>query len=959
MWKTITALTAITILTACGGSKDASSSPEAEEPQNAQYTVSKLGITVTPSASDAGMVRLEAISDTIFRVTAAAPGDDFHRAKSLMIDGDAGSVPFETEIVDGAVRLSTQELTAAVRLEDGKVTFLTADGEELLAENPSRNFTPTIIEGKDFFRIHQTFASDPDEGFYGLGQHQNGQMNFNGEDVELAQHNISIAMPFLVSTGDYGILWDNNSITRFGDPRPYKGLGESLIVRGADGSEGGLTGIYFKNGEIVAETRETDPDYQFLPPNQFETGQSVRDVFPAPLVTTSPDLVTWEGSIESDVDGTHKFRVYGSDYVKVWVDGELVVDRWRQNWNPYYFNFTASMTAGEPIDIRVEWTGNDGYFRMLHLDPMDTAANKQLSLSSEVADVIDYYFIHGENMDDVIAGYRELTGKSVMLPKWAYGFWQSRQRYTTQTELLDALQGYRDRNIPIDNIVLDWFYWPEDAWGSHEFDASRFPDPKAMVEAVHVMNARIMISVWPKFYPTTENFKELDKKGYISRGNLDAGALDWVGPGYLNAFYDPYPEEARKIFWRQMQENLDILGFDAWWMDATEPDMHSNLEHAERAKRMTSKRGSGEEYFNSFALPNARAVYEGERTGADPNKRVFILTRSAFPGLQRYGAAAWSGDIVARWDDLREQISAGVNMNMAGLSNWTFDIGGFSVEARYTTEDPAHLEEWRELNLRWFQFGSFAPLFRSHGEYPFREIYNLAEEGSEVYESLVYYDRLRYQLMPYIYTMGADLFHEDGTMMRGLVMDFENDRTSWDIADQYMFGDAFLVSPVHEFKARTRRLYLPAGADWYDFYTGENLDGGQWIKAAAPLSRMPLHVKAGSIVATGPVIQYTGENPDAPITLYIYTGADGETHLYEDDGTSYDYERGAYSSIPLHWNDETGTLTIGAITGPFRVAETRTFNVKWVVSVGQDGFSEDAEADETVTYSGEEITITR
>ncbi|MGB3626269.1 MAG: TIM-barrel domain-containing protein, partial [Henriciella sp.] len=621
--NTAIALCAIAVAAGCTNANNAqrSSAPgiAAEAQPVAHWERDETGITVIPVAEGAAPVRIEPVSPQIIRVL-ADPDGDFARDDSLMIVASAPFDAFTVEEVQDAVLVTTSALTARVDRSTGQVSFLEADGTPILSEHGGRSFSSFTLDDKNFYAIQQDFDADVSEGFYGLGQQQMGQMNYNGENVELAQHNISIAMPFVVSTGDYGILWDQSSITRFGDPRPWGGLDDTLIVRGEDGSEGGLTGRYYLDGEVVAETREGDPDYEYLPADQFATGQSVRDVFPAPLGTQSPDKVVWTGSIEAETAGLHKFQVYASSYITVTVDGETVVDRWRQNWNPYQFNFELEMTPGEAKDVRVEWAANDGYFRVRHLGPRTDADPRQLTLSSEVAQLMDYYFIHGETGDDVIAGYRDLTGKAVLLPRWAYGFWQSRQRYTNQQELIDVLAEYRAREIPIDNIVLDWFYWPEDSWGSHEFDAERFPDPAGMVDQVHAMDAQIMISVWPKFYPTTENYKALDAAGCIYRGNIERGALDWVGPGYLNAFVDPYSETCRELFWDQMQSELDTKEFDAWWMDATEPDMHSNVSHPDHQFRMgPTAMGPAAQYYNSFVLMNSRAVYEGERSGADPD----------------------------------------------------------------------------------------------------------------------------------------------------------------------------------------------------------------------------------------------------------------------------------------------------------------------------------------------------
>jgi alpha-D-xyloside xylohydrolase len=845
--------TALFIAACCAGMLMACSQPASE---TGEVHFTSDGVVVTPALEGSAPVRVSVVSPGIFRVT-ATPDEDFERAESLMRVPVEAQADFEVEDNGQSVALVTASGTARVARDSGAVTFLDAGGNELLAERAERGFESYELAGATRYAIRQRFDPGPGDAFYGLGQHQNGQFNYRGENVELAQHNISIAVPFLASTGGYGILWDNNSITRFGDPRPFASLEEAFVVRGPDGSEGGFEGRYYDGEDVAVTLREADPDFEFLDPDQYLEGEGTRDVWPEPFVDESPDRIVWTGSIEAREAGLHKFRVYASHFIKVKIDGELVVDRWRQNWNPYYFLFEREMAPGERHEVEIEWLPNDGYFRIAALSPQPADEADDLSLWSEVADVIDYYFVAGDTLDDVVSGYRSLTGKAVLLPNWAYGFWQSRQRYTTQQELLDVLAEYRERGIPIDNIVQDWFYWREDDWGSHEFDPERFPDPQGMVDAVHDMNAQVMISVWPKFYPTTDNFRELDEIGAIYQRNLEKKTRDWVGPGYASSFYDPYSKAARHIYWRQMQETLDVLGFDAWWMDATEPDLHSNLSHEERKLRMgPTALGPGAEYFNSFALMNAMAVYEGERNGTDPDERVFILTRSGFPGLQRYGSAAWSGDVVARWDDLREQISAGLNMTLSGLPNWTFDIGGFAVEARYTNEDPEHLDEWRELNLRWFQFGAFAPLFRSHGEYPFREIFNLAPEGSEVYESLVAYDKLRYWLLPYTYSVAAGTWHDDGSIMRPMVMDFAADEATHDIGDQYLFGPSLLVAPVYEYGARSRRVYLPQGASWYDINSDALLDGGQWVDAPAPLDKIPVYVRSGAIIPTGPAAQF-------------------------------------------------------------------------------------------------------
>lgn len=902
---------------------------------------------IVPLAGSKQKVRLQLVSPTIVHVT-ATPDGDFDLPASLMKVKSGGDDQFTIGTEHDHVQLKTGKLVADVDPHDGSVRFLKPDGSVILAEKPgSRTFTPEQVQGQPFYAITQRFASPDDEAFYGMGQHQNRQMNLKGEDVELAQHNMDVGIPFVVSTRDYGLLWDNNSITRFGDPREYKPLGDQLQLFDADGKPGGFTARYYRGDTLALTRTESDIDYAYL-----------KDLkrWPEQIPAKDTSKVVWEGSVEARVGGEHKFRLYSSSYAKVWLDGTLVYDDWRQNWNPWYHNLTLDMAAGSKHTLKIEWKPNQGYLAMVHLDPQPDHLQQDLAFTSEVARAVDYTFVSGSNLDDVIAGYRTVTGKAVMLPRWAYGFWQSRERYKTQAEILDTAERYRKLGLPIDNIVEDWNYWPEDAWGSHTFDTTRFPDPKAMIAKLHAMHLHFMISVWPKFYPTTANYKELDAKGYIYRRNVEKGALDWIGKGYLSSFYDPYAKQARQIYWRQINDNLYKLGVDAWWLDASEPDIESNLDIAERKLRMgPTAIGPGAEFFNSYPLMHTTGVYQGQRA-ANPDSRVFILTRSAFAGQQRNAAATWSGDVASRWSNLHDQISAGVNFSLSGIPNWTTDIGGFALEDRYaaTHPKPADLKEWRELNLRWFQFGAFSPLFRSHGQFPYREIYNLAPKGSAVYDALVWYDTLRYRLMPYIYTLAGDTYWKDGTIMRGLAMDFPEDAKVRDIDDEYMFGPAFLVAPVTTYGARSRPVYLPAGTDWYDFNSGKHYTGGQGIDAAAPLARMPLFVRAGSIVPTGPAIQYTGEKPDAPITLDVYTGADGSFSLYRDAGTDYGYEQGHYSRVPLSYDEASHTLHIGARQGDGTGAPAkRQFVVHWV-----DGDASKA-ADQTVEYDGSALQVVR
>lgn len=922
------------------------------------------GVVVAPAHGPTGSVELSVHGDGMFHVVATPRGQvASERTPSLMVPQAPAAGPFTVSEVAGHVRVRASRATADVNLTTGEVRFYDAAGKPVLAEAGAPVFAPAPLDGKPYVSVSQQFNRGTDEALYGLGQHQNQQMNYNGEDVELAQHNMDIGVPFLMSNRRYGLLWDNNSITRFGNPKPYSLVGDGLRVT-SDGKPG-WAARYSLDGGVVVTRHEPTIDYQYIE-DQSKWPEAAKAQTVAATGgqntagnATQRQTVVWTGDVEPDQTGTHKFQLYGSSYYKVYADGKLVLDRWRQNWNPWYANFDLPMTKGRKVAFRIEWEPNAGYIAFFHNDPLPDGDRKSIWFTSDIGQGKNYWFVPGRDMDDVIAGYRRLTGKAEMMPKWAYGFWQSRQRYETAAELVGVVEKYRQLQIPIDNVVLDWRYWRDEDWGSHKFDASRFPDPKAMVDRTHALKTNFMISVWPKFYPTTDNFKELDSKGAMYQGNLVAGNRDWVGAGFQSSFYDPYSSEGRRTFWRQVEDRLAKIGIDAWWADASEPDLHSNLSIVQRIQTMgPTAIGPAAEFFNSYALMNAQAFYDGW-TKFKPDVRPFLLTRSGFGGLQRYGAAIWSGDVASRWFDLRAQISGGVNASMSGIPNWTHDIGGFALEDRFSTKTPkaADLEEWRELNLRWFQFGAFSPLFRSHGEYPYREIYEISPEGSPMRASMLWYDRLRYRLMPYIYTLGADTYMKDGSIMRGLVMDYPDDGKVQAIDDQYLFGDAFLVAPITEHKARQRSVYFPGTTRWYDFSTGRAYRGGTAATVSAPFERMPLFVRGGAIVPMGPVQQHVDADRSAPITLAVYRGADGQFSLYEDDGRSVGYKTGAWSRIPVTYDDQTGAVTIGAREGRGwdGMPASRVVRVKWL----REGaaIADDNGFDKEVTYSGSLVTV--
>ena len=565
-----------------------------------------------------------------------------------------------------------------------------------------------------------------------------------------------------------------------------------------------------------------------------------------------------------------------------------------------------------------------------------------LYISSEVADVIDYYFIYGPEMDRIVAAYRELTGQAPMFGKWAYGFWQCKNRYRSQEEILGVARKYRELHLPADNIVQDWFWWNHK--GEHVFNKN-YPDPKGMVDDLHKENFHLMISVWPFFEPGSAVYDEMDKRGWFV-DKFRFGKPPYHTSGM--AVYDATNPEARKYYWDLMNKALFNIGLDAWWLDTTEPETEGQEENILLGHKLSI--GSGDRYVNLYPLMTTSAVYNGQRSASD-QKRVFILSRSAFAGAQRNAVTAWSGDINSDFFSFRRQIPAGLNYSLSGLPYWTTDIGGF------VSGDPND-PEYRELFIRWFQYGCFSPIFRVHGTRT-TDQNELWSYGPEAQKILASYDRLRYRLLPYIYSIAWKTTSDGYTPMRPLVMDFRGDVRAENIADQFMYGPAFLVNPVTEPAASTRRLYLPK-ASWYDFWAGTSADGGQVVDAAAPLERMPLYIRAGSILPMGPDIEWSTQKPADPIELRVYRGADGDFTLYEDENDTYSYEKGAYATIPVHWDDTKQLLSLGQRQGKFPgMLTTRTFRIVFVGENHGVGVGVTDEPDKTVQYSGDKMTVAR
>lgn len=719
------------------------------------FTRNPAGITLKLNA---GQLRLQVWSDRIVRVT-YIPAQNFPPDESLSVIAKPAECAWNISQNGSHITLTTRLLRVGIDGHSGAVDFQDAAGKSFLTEPPDGGkwMAPIAGQKRAAWNIKQAFLFPGDEAIFGLGQHQDGWMNYANKKILLRQENKIVGIPVLMSSRGYGILWDNPSIT-----------------------------------EVSSGTAAEKP-------------------------------------------GT------------------------------------------------IQW-------------------------SSEAGDCIDYYVLHGPDLDQSIAGYRFLTGAQPMLGKWAWGLWQSKERYASQDELLWIVDQYRSRHIPLDGIIQDWQYWSPGPWGSHKLDPSRYYDPAAMIKKLHDENVHLLISVWAKFDLQGKNYQELE-----SAGGLYGRTFESVFPRGQQRWYDPFNPKARKIYWAQIWSGLGKLGIDGWWLDATEPELGG---HWGEFRDIATARGPGAKVFNAYPLMTTTAVYQGARADA-PDRRAIILTRSAYAGQQRNAAITWSGDISADWKVFAHQIPPGINFCLSGVPYWNTDIGGFFGSK---PADPG----FRELFVRWVQFGVFCPMFRIHGTDQPKEIWRFS---GDTYNILVDYDRLRYRLLPYIYSVAWSVTHDGSTMMRGLVMDFRDDPKVFSIPDQFIFGPGIMVNPVTKQAAVSRTVYLPARRAWIDFWTGKSLAGGQRIEASAPLEIIPLFVQAGSIIPMAPPMESAMEKDD-PIELRVYPGASGSFNLYEDEGDNYDYEKGMYEIIPFKWDDPSGELTIGNEQGDYPgMMKARTFHV--------------------------------
>lgn len=796
--------------------------------QEFQKTTSGIKTTISGKQTD---IEIQWFGPNTLRVLKTPQGKSVKKESLSVIAQPQNSGIKITTPGNGCIVMKSQTLTVILNPQTGIITYAKPNGDALLIEQENvKAFTPVNDAGRSTYSVYQGFTTSKEEGLYGLGQLQNGQMMQRGMTKHLVQGNVEDVSPFFQSTKGYGVFWDNYSGTTYTD-------------------------------------------------NEQET-----------------------------------------------------------------------------------------------------------SFCSEVGDCIDYYFMYGGSADGVIAEVRALTGDVPMMPLWSYGFMQSKERYKSQEETVGVVKKYRELGIPLDCIIQDWQYWGHNyLWNAMDFQNPAFSRPKDMIDEVHALNARMMISIWSSFGPATKPYRALDKEGLLfdietwPQSGVDGWPPNLEYPSGVRV-YDAYSPKARDIYWEHLNKGIFQLGMDGWWMDSTEPD---HFNHKESDFDRQTGLGSYRSVRNAYPLVSVGGVSDHQRA-LTQDKRVIILTRSGFLGQQRYGSNVWSGDVQSSWDMFRKQITAGLNFSLTGMPHWNSDLGGFfagSYNTSWGDNSATRNPMYQELYVRWLQFGVFCPMMRSHGADVPREFYWYGKKGEPIYDALVDAVKLRYTLLPYIYSTSWDVTHNRSTFMRALFMDFVNDKQTWNVNDEYMFGKAFLVAPVLHAQytpevqqktleenegwnrdskksaktpiltdfthSKNMEVYLPAGTRWYNFWTNEAIEGGQKLVISTTLNRIPLFVRAGSIVPCGPDVQYTGEKKWDNLTLCVYPSENGNFTLYEDEGDNYNYENGAYTEIPMNWDNASRILTIGARKGEYNgMLQKRQFIVKAI-----DGNSK------TVTYTGKKIRV--
>ena len=818
--------------------------------------------------SSTGSLHVAVCSERVIHVTASAT-DEIPNSIVPAVIGPCGDTQFTVSPTATTVSIRTRALWVEIDRATSSIRYYTASGDPILSEQPSagRTIVSENTYGTQTYNVRQDFLLSPGEALYGLGQHQEGFFDFRDIPIRLLQANTNIAIPFMISTKGYGLLWNDPALTDFNPATQTIQVDQNGHAEFQSGPEG---------------------EYGFLLSGNFR------------------------------------------NKLQLTVGDAKVIDL-KNMWLPGSAGGKIHLAGNTSYKISAETGGNT---LLAVRFPSDTMAFR-----SDASRAIDYYFIYGPEPNRVVSEYRELTGEAPLLPRWAYGFWQCRERYSSQQQILDTAAEFRNRKIPVDAFVQDWQYWGKYGWNAMRFDETAYPNPAEMMSSLHQQDLHLVISVWAKFGAETEVDHQMVAAHLVLTSAASTGE-----PGEAKErenWADLFDPKAQKLYWTDIDHNLFRDGLDGWWLDASEPE-------GDPLKDDMTFLGPGKMVRNAFPLYETSAVYKGQRSTSE-DKRVVILSRSAYPGQQRNSSISWSGDISANWETLRRQIPAGLSFSMSGLPYWTTDIGGF-----FRPMDQYTSESYHELLVRWFEFGAFCPIFRIHGFHSETEMWKY---GPEVEKILRQYDELRYRLMPYIYADAWGVTSRGETMMQALPFVYPNDRALRQVDDEFLFGNSLLVSPVTQKGVTARNVVLPAGDDWVDFWTGQRHRGGRSISSDAPLDRLPILIRAGSIVPMGPVVQSTAEVQD-PIEIRVYSGKDADFQFYEDSGDGYGYEHGARTVIPMHWDDGHQLLVVGSREGNFQ-GMRRQYTVRIVqVRAGHGvGIQPDPDFDRVVKYDGRRIAV--
>lgn len=757
--------------------------------------------------------------------------------------------------------LKTKRIVVLFNKETEALTFKDHKGNVFLSEKAnSRKMLPSTINANRCFVVEQSFDSLENESLFGLGQFQDGHYDLKNISRKLTQVNTQIAIPFLYSSKGYGILWHQYGITEFNP-----------------------------NDNLISLTKN----------EKSSDNKDVEVTTTAGTQKVSQKQALYFGKFNVEKEGQYSIMVDLGDMDSrhlVIIDDKTIIDQ-SNLWLPPTVSELTNLKAGEHS---VQIVCNASNVPKLAFRKTDNST----TFRSINAKLLDYVVFKGKDADEVIHTYRNISGQAPMLPLWAYGFWQCRERYTSSEHLINTVKEFRKRELPLDVIVQDWQYWGSNGWGVPQLDEKNYPNLSGFIKKLHDLNSHFVISIWSNPDKNSEIGKQYVENGmYIPNTKW----LDYFNP------------ETGKAYWNTLNENLFSNGVDGWWMDATEP------ENDALAGTITNQ-GPGDFYRLTYPLFVSKSVYEGQRK-TNPEKRVTILTRSAFSGQQRFGTINWSGDIGGTWDGFKRQIVSGMNFTLTGMPYWTTDIGGFFRPGNGQYKDV----NFHELLARWFQWGAFSTIFRIHGYQTETEPWMY---GQKVEDNMREMLNVRYELMPYIYSETSKI-KNGSTFMRPLVMDFQDDEKAVNQPYQYMFGKSFLVAPVIEPGIADWAVYLPKDSKWFDFWTGKSFSGGQNVKVHTPINRIPLFVKAGSIIPISPKMQYTNEKQWNNLEIRIYQGADGDFTLYEDEGDNYNYEKGAYSVLKFEWKNAKKQLIINDLNGKFKgMIKERTFNI---VVINKDG----------------------